>query len=344
MNALMEKPRPVTVPLVSVAMITYNHEDYIRDAIESVLKQETDFPFELVVGEDCSTDDTRRILLEYQRQHPEQLRVVTSERNVGLVKNLYRTEKACEGKYIAYCEGDDYWQRTDKLQKQVDYLEAHPECVMLYGEYDRHYMATSRIIQSVNKHHDRPQPPNPDISTILFDPLCHIMTCAVCLRRDVLHRVIDADPELYQSGRFLMGDTCRWAEVSRFGVVTYLEESLATRRVLVESVSHSQDVKKVLRFTKSGLEMMLHLITKHGLSAAQQLEFRRRWCECSLRLAFYERDGALARQVREHMPRLTVTNRLRFWGAQNRWLNTLLVPGARLCSSFKRLLRPRTLL
>lgn len=342
MTTPTEETPSVASPLVSVAMITYNHESYIAEAIESVVQQRTTFAFELIVGEDCSTDDTRRIVLEYQRRHPQSIHVITSETNVGLVKNLYRTEKACKGKYIAYCEGDDYWQRLDKLQKQVDYLESHPDCVLVYGEYDQHYMATGRIVHSIIKYCNHRQPADPNISAILFDPMCHVRTCSVCLRRDVLHRVIDADLEVYQSGRFLMGDTCRWAEVSQFGAVAYLEESLATRRVLVESVSHSQDVKKVLRFAKSGLEMMLHLMAKHGLSEAKEREFRRRWCKCSLKLAFYERDGALAREVRGQMQKLSVINRLRFWGSRSRWLNAFLVPIARVCSKIRRRHSPQT--
>ena len=96
------------LPLVSVHMITFNHEPYIARAIEGVLMQETDFPIELVIGEDCSTDGTREIVLEYQKKHPETIRVITSARNVGPNVNELRTDKACRGRYVAYCEGDDY--------------------------------------------------------------------------------------------------------------------------------------------------------------------------------------------------------------------------------------------
>ena len=95
-------------PLVSVKMITYNHGPYIADAIEGVLMQKTDFRIELVIGEDCSTDDTRQIVLNRQSEHPDVVRVVTSDRNVGMHKNGDRVLRACRGKYIAVCEGDDY--------------------------------------------------------------------------------------------------------------------------------------------------------------------------------------------------------------------------------------------
>lgn len=114
-------------PLVSVYMITYNHERFVAQAIESVLMQETDFPFELVIGEDCSTDGTRAICERHARAHPDRIWLLPSERNLGMMGNMVRTLAACRGKYIALCEGDDYWMDPQKLHKQVAWLEAHPE-------------------------------------------------------------------------------------------------------------------------------------------------------------------------------------------------------------------------
>lgn len=115
---------------VSVVFITYNHEKYVRRALLSVLNQETDFPFEVVVGEDCSTDSTREILTELKEQYPEKVRLLFREKNLGRpTLNVYQTTMACTGEYIAYLEGDDYWDDTHKLQKQVDFLKAHPEYI-----------------------------------------------------------------------------------------------------------------------------------------------------------------------------------------------------------------------
>lgn len=114
-------------PLVSVFMVTYNHERYIRQAIESALMQKTDFPFEIVIGEDCSTDNTRTIVLDYEQRYPGKIRVVRSDHNVGAVANATRTLAVCRGKYVAFLEGDDYWTDAGKLQKQVGFLETHPD-------------------------------------------------------------------------------------------------------------------------------------------------------------------------------------------------------------------------
>ena len=107
-------------PLVSVNTITFNHAPYIRTCIEGALMQKTNFPFEIVIGEDCSTDGTREIVFEYANNYPEKIRVITSDANVGAMENDRRTNFSCRGEYIAYCEGDDFWIDPLKLQKQYD--------------------------------------------------------------------------------------------------------------------------------------------------------------------------------------------------------------------------------
>ena len=127
----MNPPNPAATDVkVSVVMITYNHERFISQAIESVLMQQADFGVELVIGEDCSTDGTRAIARNYGERYPGRIRLLLPEHNLGMMPNFIATLRACNGQYIALCEGDDYWIDPLKLQKQVDFLEAHPECVL----------------------------------------------------------------------------------------------------------------------------------------------------------------------------------------------------------------------
>ena len=119
-------------PVVSVPLITYNHEPHIAQALESVLMQKTHFPIEIVVGEDCSTDKTREIVVEYQNRYPHLIRALLPERNQGPFRNVTATLNACRGTYIAALEGDDYWTSADKLQRQVDFFEAHPDCAICF--------------------------------------------------------------------------------------------------------------------------------------------------------------------------------------------------------------------
>jgi glycosyltransferase involved in cell wall biosynthesis len=113
-------------PKVSVCMIAYKHEAYIRQAIESVLSQDVNFPIELVIGDDCSPDGTGAICEEFARRDP-RVRLLSRERNLGVMPNFTRTLLACTGEYVAVCEGDDYWTDPQKLRKQVQFLDAHPD-------------------------------------------------------------------------------------------------------------------------------------------------------------------------------------------------------------------------
>lgn len=112
--------------VVSIGMIAYNHEQFIEQALDSILSQSVDFKFEIVIGEDCSTDNTRKICLTYQEKYPEKIKLLLPDVNVGMTTNFVNTLLACEGKYTAFCEGDDYWTDPYKLQKQVDFLENNP--------------------------------------------------------------------------------------------------------------------------------------------------------------------------------------------------------------------------
>ncbi len=111
---------------VSICMITYNHANYIIDSIEGILIQQTNFPFELVIGEDFSKDATRSICEQYEKKYPGKVRLLPNDGNLGMMKNFIRTLRACDGEYVALCEGDDYWTDPNKLQHQVDFLENNP--------------------------------------------------------------------------------------------------------------------------------------------------------------------------------------------------------------------------
>jgi len=117
---------------VSVAMITYNHEEFIAQALDGVLIQSTNFDYEIVIGEDCSTDNTRNIILDYEKRYPGRFHLLLNEQNLGAHANAVQVHGACRGEYIALLEGDDYWTSPHKLQKQVDFLDSHPECAICF--------------------------------------------------------------------------------------------------------------------------------------------------------------------------------------------------------------------
>lgn len=125
---------------VSIFMLTYNQEQFIAQTIESIVMQKTNFKYQLVIGEDCSTDATYSICKSYEEQYPDKIKLLPSQsKNIGLINNYVRTIKECNGKYIAICDGDDYWIDENKLQKQVNFLEANSDFSIVYTGFNKLY-------------------------------------------------------------------------------------------------------------------------------------------------------------------------------------------------------------
>ena len=122
--------------LVSVICVTYNHEKYIRAALDSIILQKTDFAFEILVGEDCSTDSTRVILAEYEKKYPDMFKMYYREKNLGATRNEYELLMDAKGDYIAALELDDIWTDENKLQKQFDFLKANPDYIGVAHDFD----------------------------------------------------------------------------------------------------------------------------------------------------------------------------------------------------------------
>jgi glycosyltransferase involved in cell wall biosynthesis len=175
---------------VSVCIITYNHAKYIAEAIEGVLAQKTNFDFEIIVGEDDSTDNTREIVKAYREQYPDRIRLFLNERkNVIYIDgkptgrwNFMNNIRNAKGDYIALLDGDDYWTSPDKLQKQADFLDSHPECAMCFHDV--------RIVFEDNSQPSwEATPPGRKIKYTLKDLIKgnFIYTCSVMFRRGLFH-------------------------------------------------------------------------------------------------------------------------------------------------------------
>lgn len=113
-------------PLVSVRVVTYNQKDYIVQCLDSIVSQKTTFPFEIAISDDCSTDGTTEIIQTYFKRYPGLFRDISPKKNIGAFENFFHSVKNCCGKYTALIDGDDYWCDDLKLQKQVDFMETHP--------------------------------------------------------------------------------------------------------------------------------------------------------------------------------------------------------------------------
>lgn len=144
---------------VDIMMLTYNHEKYIAQALDSILRQKTQYSYRILIGEDCSTDHTRKIVEDYYWKYPNKIEAILWEKNVGGLKNDLEIMHRCNARYVACLEGDDYWTSPNKLQKQISFLEKHPEyigtahnirCVdeegfLLHRDFDYYFVRESYI-------------------------------------------------------------------------------------------------------------------------------------------------------------------------------------------------------
>lgn len=120
---------------VSIALLSYKHAKYIRQCLDSILEQRVNFRYEIIVGDDCSEDGTKEILLEYQRKYPDIFVLLLNEKNLGATRNSVNVTNHIRGQYVCGGESDDYWLDPDRMQKQADFLDAHPEAVAVAGNY-----------------------------------------------------------------------------------------------------------------------------------------------------------------------------------------------------------------
>jgi len=234
--------------MVSVQMITYKHEEFIKQAIEGVLMQETDFEFDLIIADDCSPDNTNKIVDEIIKNHSKSVRIKYSrhEKNIGMQANGRFAFNQCNGKYIAFCEGDDYWTDPLKLQKQVDFLEANPDYGMVHSSYSV-YNESNKTLSSNSKKNVN----SGDVFRSLIISGNNVSTLTVLARAELLKnatRIIDA-PCL--NNNWAMGDYPMWLSIAQQSKISYLKDNTSVYRKLNDSASNSLDGNKELTILKS---------------------------------------------------------------------------------------------
>lgn len=240
---------------VSICCITYNHEKYIEEALNSFLSQKTNFKYEIVVSNDCSTDNTQLVINKFKEKFPNLIKDVSPKENLGSIKNFYHTLNACAGKYIAYCEGDDYWTDEYKLQKQVDFLEKNASYGLCYTRSKKYIQRKHRFL---NKSFGSDKCNYKDI---LFADL--IPTQTILFSNDIYRQYYsEIDP---LSKNWYMGDLPLLLFFSINSKIYYLNEITSVYRVLEFSSSHNKDFEKSKNFLTSSKIVKSFFVKKYSL-------------------------------------------------------------------------------
>ena len=260
----MHDEKQVRRVTASVAVITYNQEAYLVETLDSILAQECTFDFEIVIGEDCSTDGTRQICRDYQQKYPQVIRLLLQDKNQGLVENYYQTFGLCRGDYIAQCAGDDYWCDRQKLQKQVDFLEQNRDYALVCGGIRIH---------APEKGADQDVLPQ-DWSSRAFDMLINRENIppapTICFRRSMFEKAALAD---IRAQHFMLEDLPLLLALLQQGKFYAIPEILAVYRVCPGSISWPRQVEKKIAFEKSVCEVVIFCARKYRYGGAA---FRRR--------------------------------------------------------------------
>jgi glycosyltransferase involved in cell wall biosynthesis len=275
-------------PTVTVMVTTYNHSAYIRQTLESVLGQHTKFPFEMIVGEDCSTDDTRAIVFDFQRRFPGIIRVVFGDENVGAFHNSNRCFARARGEFVAYCEGDDFWQDPLKLQKQVDYLSSHPECGLVHSDYDYlvYNFGAWRLIRASVRPKKKAMVQGRIYRSLLKQML--VRTCTMMGRTELLKEHYNSQ---LRTPVHAVGDRPIVLHMSQLADIDYLDESLATYRRAPGSMTNVGHAR-LLNQVKRKIDMFRSFYMKFGAEEAEWVEMQRICYRENLRFSFLAKNEA----------------------------------------------------
>ena len=205
---------------VTALIVAYNREKYIAQALDSVLMQVVDCDYEILIGEDCSTDATRDIVIEYQKPHPNRIRLLLHEHNLGYIQNERECLRNCRGEYIATLDADDYWTSTDKLQKQVEYLDKNEDCSACFHKVT--VFSEDRSFESYSSPHHSLQ------RTLCLDDLVAslpICSCSIMFRRCALD-----DSLMAAYSQAVVGDWELSLFLAEHGRIGYIDQEMAAYR------------------------------------------------------------------------------------------------------------------
>ena len=263
---MKEDTRPL---MVTIRCITYNHEPYIRQCLEGFVMQKTNFRFEAIVHDDASTDGTAAIIREYAEKYPDIIKPIIETENqyakggFPLIGKIMQ-ESFPYGKYLAECEGDDYWIDPLKLQKQVDFLENHPDYGLVYTVADLFEEKSQSIMKSIGSRVY-------DFEELLIDNV--IPTVTVCLRSKLYFSY--KEDVMGNFSVMSLGDYPFWLYCALKSKIYFLNEKTAIYRKLVESASHSQSKTKILKYYEDIRNIKLYYLNNFSSKVKNYMKIRR---------------------------------------------------------------------
>lgn len=329
----MENSRPVSaVPLVSVILLSYNQEDSVGAAIESVLAQDCPFTFELIIGDDASADSTRAVCERYAAARPDVVRLMPAAPNKGVVRNYFDCFSHCRGRYVTDCAGDDRWTDPSKLRAMAALLEADPSVNVVFSDWEILDESTGRR----SRRSDSPDfppvdgpcdcapsgPPSSGSSSsaaplrvsgrrllrMILDHTADLPynLSASLFRREVVQKVLDEAPLMVCNPDFGCEDLPVMAALAAAGDACYYPRPTLCYRIVPDSLTHTADLTKLLRFHSKSLHAAAALTEFYGLPQSDVSRMFRRKAAFLVALAFDSLDPENVRLVRSALAEWTL--------------------------------------
>lgn len=230
-------------PVCSIIVTTYNQATTIAQTLNSILTQKCNFSFEIIIGDDCSTDNTQNICTDYKARFPKIINLVVHNENIGVGANFALCIKEAHGKYVGICAADDFWHNPNKLQLQVDYMEAHPEHGLLYTDYNKLNIKNGKIIYDFIKKSKLNPYEGSGLIKRFFHGQVPALTLTVMFRKSLFEKFVPAED--YIKYRFPIEDWNTWLILSKYSEIGYLPISTATYRYGHESLSNILNYERV---------------------------------------------------------------------------------------------------
>lgn len=281
--------------LVSINTLTYNHEKYIAQCIEGILMQKTNFAFELLIHDDASTDNTAAIIKEYEKKYPKIIKPIYQTENQwskGIKNSATYQYPRAKGKYIAICEGDDYWIGENKLQMQVDFLENNPEYGMCYTNFNIYYQNKKKFEFDLFTTHSEKFLKQYDSLEQWILKKGYIAPMTWVYRKSLL--------DSYDSMNSCDGTFVMVAHFMANSKIICLDNTTATYRVLEESASHSKNLEKLYNRHRNLKEVQYKLIEKYNLDKELKVKVDENYCREGIKLFIVlnkEEDLLLCREI-----------------------------------------------
>ena len=298
--------------MVDIVVPVYNQEKYISQAIQSILDQECNFNYRIIIGDDHSTDGTGKICKEFQNKYPERVLYIRNKENLGLAKNYQNVFSQCTAKYIAILEGDDYWIDNQKLKKQVEILDSRPEVGLVhsgsYTLFENGVLKRSHLNVSIKLL-------DGDLYFSLLTKRNTVSPMTVCFRKSLFDTFVDFD--FFVQNDFKTIDYPLWLELAKHSKFAYIKEATAVYRNLSTSVSHKGTFEQRVSFFETAQMTKLYYLRKYPVEGITERQLLSKIYKTHFNLAVEFKRYDKAREIREKLSLTDLESRLYYFFSSN---------------------------